>query len=614
MKKNYSVLARLLLVVFLALGFSRPALVLADNVTGSIWTTTSGCGAQNVNHYEVGDTVYVRYANFELGQYALTIDQVSGPDKTRVEGPVTLTLKANGCFAAHTISASEAGNEYTLDLGKGHNDNYGVNKAKTATPTTTITPTETTPAVTVTTPDVIETTPAVVETTPAVIETTPAVVETTPAVIETTPTVVETTPAVIETTPAVVETTPAVVETTPVVVETTPAAPEATLAVPEITSTLPAGSSGAVDPIVTSAPVIAPVVPASVPVVLQIPVTGQTNNNALYIPVTGSRVIVAGFGHTCMTMNDGRVVCWGLNTSGQVGNGTSVDQWQAVYVMDLSGVMNLTAGSLHTCALTSDNEVWCWGENSSGQLGNGSIANSSIPVLVTGLPAKVISFTAGEAFTCAQLDNNETWCWGENGLGQLNDGTTIDRSNPVKSILSSDQIAISGGQSSLLSSSFLDVTAWSSQQNNAVQNINSPLSISANRWNEAGCAVTGDGTINCWDFDHSSFIVSSLLPALEVDAGSAHNCVLNDDLTVSCWGNNDRGQLGNGTNADSTSARLIDNLVKVHDLAVGANHTCVLQGFAQAALCWGENTYGQLGIKSTNDSNTPRWVYPPIEN
>jgi hypothetical protein len=93
-----------------------------------------------------------------------------------------------------------------------------------------------------------------------------------------------------------------------------------------------------------------------------------------FIPVTGGTIIASGLGHSCMTTSDNRVLCWGLNSSGQVGDETNVNRQTAVFVKDLDGVYNLTLGSRHSCALTSEGEVWCWGENSSGQLGNGSTA------------------------------------------------------------------------------------------------------------------------------------------------------------------------------------------------------------------------------------------------
>ncbi|PKO01166.1 MAG: hypothetical protein CVU42_01595 [Chloroflexi bacterium HGW-Chloroflexi-4] len=362
-------------------------------------------------------------------------------------------------------------------------------------------------------------------------------------------------------------------------------------------------------PTATTDVVTTPIIPVTggTPSALVIPITGGK-----LIPVTGGTLIVSGLGHSCMTYNDGKVICWGLNTSGQVGDGTYLDQHKPAYVKDLQGVLNLTAGSKHTCALTIDGEIWCWGENNSGQLGDGSTMNSNIPVKVDGLPEKVLAITAGEEFTCAQLMNQDVWCWGNNEVGQLNDGTTINQTKPVKSKLNTMLAQISGGQGLLLGSDFFgSVNKWTKVQAAAVQQLGGSLSISANRWGDSGCAVASDGSVKCWDSNLVSAPVKDALPAMEVGAGLAHNCAINTDETVSCWGTNQTGQLGNGTNVDSLSATLVKNLMSAHALAVGAKHTCTLNGTSNVATCWGENTFGQLGNDTTNSSNSPVYVIMP---
>ncbi|MRR28954.1 hypothetical protein EG834_01155, partial [bacterium] len=340
---------------------------------------------------------------------------------------------------------------------------------------------------------------------------------------------------------------------------------------------------------------------------LAIPVTGGA-----LIPVTGGTLIVSGLGHSCMTYSNGQVICWGLNASGQLGDGTTVNKTEPVYVKDLSGVLNLTAGSKHTCALTTGGDIWCWGENSSGQLGNGSTTNSNVPVKVAGLPAKVLSITAGEEFTCAQLMNQEVWCWGKNNLGQLNDGTTTNQTSPVKSKLTAMLAQISGGQGTLLGSDVLGtVNEWVKAQSAAVKELANSLSISANRWGDTGCAVAADGSIKCWGSDLVSAAVAGSKPAIEVGTGLDHNCAINSNESVSCWGSNGSGQLGDGTNKDSSSATLVKNLELARVLAVGAHHTCVLAGPTNTPMCWGENTFGQLGNSSTANSNVPVLVVLP---
>ncbi len=329
------------------------------------------------------------------------------------------------------------------------------------------------------------------------------------------------------------------------------------------------------------------------------------------IPVTGGNLIVSGLGHSCMPYND-QVICWGLNSSGQLGDGTKLNSDVAVYVKNLTGILNLTAGSKHTCALTIDGEVWCWGENGSGQLGNGTTDDSSLPVLVTGLPAKVVGLTAGENFTCTQLMNQEIWCWGENGNGQLNDGTTENQTNPVKTLFTTSFAQISGGQYLLLGNDLLgNVANWINVESTTIKQVSNALTVSANRWAVGGCAVTADGKVTCWGSDLTSALVPGTLTSLDVSAGLDHACAINEDQTVSCWGTNNNGELGNATFNESEGAGLVKNLSQVHAVAAGQNHTCILTGSSNTPMCWGDNAYGQLGNNSTTDSNLPVYVILP---
>ncbi len=545
----------------------------------------------------------------------------------------------SGCFAAHTIGSSEGGHEFKVTLGS-KTDNYGVDSQPTATPTNT--PTKTATATPTATPTRVPRHTATPTNTPtntatATPENTATVTPT--ATIEFTATPTNTGTPEDTATPVPTNTPEDTATPEPTNTPQDTATPEPTntpqdTATPEPTNTPQDTATPENTPtqVVTEVPTDVPtdnptdvptVVVTSPPVALVIPVTGATPTAKpkLVIPVTGAgRIIVAGLGHTCMTYGS-NVVCWGLNSSGQLGNGKTANELVPVYVKNvsgdgkLSGVVNLTAGSIHTCALTSKNEVYCWGANSSGQLGNGSTTNSSLPVLVTGLPSdQIVALTAGEKFTCVQLKNQDVWCWGENGNGQLNDGTTTNRTSPVKSLLTTKLSEISGGQSNLLGSDVLSLDAYSKALAAKVSQLVGPLSISANRWGETGCAVASDGTVKCWGSDLVSAAVKDAVAALKVGTGIDHNCVINDNLTVSCWGANTQGELGNGNNTNSQSAVLVKNLNKANDIAVGANHTCVLQGSNNVAICWGDNTYGQLGDNSTVASNVPMWVYPPIEN
>jgi hypothetical protein len=147
---------------------------------------------------------------------------------------------------------------------------------------------------------------------------------------------------------------------------------------------------------------------------------------------SGVVAVAAGGSHTCALNTDGGVVCWGANAKGQLGDGTTVQRSAPVTVSGLSsGVTAITAGSFHTCARLSSGVVKCWGSNSSGQLGDGSTEDRTVPVPVSGLASDVTTVAAGGNHTCALKTNARVMCWGANGSGQLGDGTTTMRKTPV---------------------------------------------------------------------------------------------------------------------------------------------------------------------------------------
>ena len=165
---------------------------------------------------------------------------------------------------------------------------------------------------------------------------------------------------------------------------------------------------------------------------------GTTNlrTKPLKVKKLGSNIkaVAAGYGHTCAITASGGVKCWGMNDSGELGNGTLKDQRRPVSVVGLSkGVVQVTASSGgHTCALLKDGTVKCWGSNWAGQLGDGSHIDKLTPVKVTGLPGAVRAIDAASSMTCALITDGTMYCWGDNRYGQLGDGTTDVRWTPVQ--------------------------------------------------------------------------------------------------------------------------------------------------------------------------------------
>lgn len=162
---------------------------------------------------------------------------------------------------------------------------------------------------------------------------------------------------------------------------------------------------------------------------------GTTTGSNVPVDVTGLTAgmasLAANNDHTCAVGTDGGMKCWGANNSGQLGNNSYTSSPTPVQVTGLtSGVAAATAGGFHTCALMTDGTARCWGYNSDGELGNGTTTDSPTPVIVTGL-AGGADISSGNTHTCVARSDGSAVCWGANDMGQLGNGTMAASSTPV---------------------------------------------------------------------------------------------------------------------------------------------------------------------------------------
>ncbi len=307
-------------------------------------------------------------------------------------------------------------------------------------------------------------------------------------------------------------------------------------------------------------------------------------------PVTPK--VVTGDSHTCALSAAGEVSCWGDNYYGQLGDGQALPGADSALPvrMNLANVLNLAAGYNHNCAVLPKGTVYCWGENTLGQLGDGTSTSSSTPVNVAGL-SNITSVAAGFDHTCALLASGTVKCWGSNVYGQLGDNGTVSTSGtPV------DVVNLTGG-----------------------------VAISAD--GNTTCVVKNDGTIACWGENGIGQLgngdnvdspipvaVSNISDAIKVSVGITHTCALSKSGAVSCWGDNFYGQLGDETVSDSNVPIPVKSLAEpVVALSAGGGYdgegteygaTCVVTN-SNATLCWGSNSNSQLGDETTVDSVKP---------
>jgi alpha-tubulin suppressor-like RCC1 family protein len=288
--------------------------------------------------------------------------------------------------------------------------------------------------------------------------------------------------------------------------------------------------------------------------------------------------LAAGATHTVALKSDGTVWTWGLNTYGELGDGTNDFHSTPVQVSGLSGVAAVTATGFHSVALKSDGTVWAWGANGDGQLGDGTTTDRLTPVPVSGLGG-VTAVAAGYLHIVALKSDGTVWAWGANGDGQLGDGTTTDRLTPVP-------VSGLGGVTAVSAGSFHTV------------------------------ALKSDGTVWAWGSTYeitpgvpptvhlTPVLVSGLSGVTAVAAGSDYTVALKSDGTVWAWGSNYHGQLGDGTTIDRFTPVPVSGLGSIIAVAASESHTVALKSDG-TVWAWGTNSGGGLGDGTTIDRLTP---------
>ena len=247
-------------------------------------------------------------------------------------------------------------------------------------------------------------------------------------------------------------------------------------------------------------------------------------------------------------------------------------------------------GFSHSCAVSCSDNVICWGDNRFGQLGSDDNMTTMNHVHIS----NVVQISAGAIHTCALKNDSTVACWGNNRFGQLgnslNNGTKNSNLIPL------------------------------------IVNIENVKQISAGAIHT--CALKNDGSVFCWGFNKFGQLGNSTNIGLEnsttvtplnvninnvkqISAGKRHTCALKNNGTVSCWGINRYGQLGNSANTIINYPNSIPvdvNIDNVKQISAGGIHTCALKNDGTVA-CWGWNMFGQLGneknIGSTNPNFTP---------
>lgn len=297
-----------------------------------------------------------------------------------------------------------------------------------------------------------------------------------------------------------------------------------------------------------------------------------------------AETLSAGENHTCILKSSGQAYCWGDNSVGQLGNGTTESSLVPVAVSGGLRFTSISAGWDHTCGVTADNDAYCWGRGRYGRLGNGSAENSVIPGAVSGgLSFDLVD--SGLAHTCGITTDGDAFCWGRGEDGILGNNSVESSLVPVP---------VSGGHT------FSSINAGSATT----------------------CGITSNGDAYCWgasDFGNllgqgDDELERKIAPGLvagefdfrpnSVSVGLDHVCAITTADEAVCWGRGRYGKLGIGTAGglgvieNLKTPRKVNGNIPFSLLATGVFQTC---GIATGgnAYCWGRNGSGQLGDGTT---------------
>lgn len=389
--------------------------------------------------------------------------------------------------------------------------------------------------------------------------------------------------------------------------------------------------------------------------------SSQTTTTQLKIKVSATlSQLASGNNHNCLLV--GKIPrCWGDNSQGQLGNDNlGVDSGNLVNVFGNVGEVNkLYAGADYSCLINKNADAYCWGDNTGGQLGRGTSGDKPAPVMVdanfdgygkvTDLYLNNIGsdISGSQYITCANLlFNNKQSCWGGNGIGwdfnlishTLPLSVEENESNPIAFKIS-DLASSNFSRKTTIGHNFLCYIDSSQHQGKILCRGNDGTSQQKSVLGQAGGIILQSNTdpgpytspVLTWlnsTFGINEMGIPNLFPVAQtlkspfnegvigLASGLRFSCGFNTNDEVFCWGENNMNQLGNSSGvAFSDIPSLVQGLPTsdafVVDIKAGRNFACAL--IASKAYCWGSNSSGQLGRGTTGgSSNTPMPVQLPV--
>ncbi len=323
----------------------------------------------------------------------------------------------------------------------------------------------------------------------------------------------------------------------------------------------------------------------------------------------GIKQVAAGGSNTCVLFDDGTARCFGAEGSRRGQRGITP-------VAGIFSATELALGAAHSCARLDDGSVQCWGANTFGQVGDGTIEGPRPPTPVLGL-SDATAIAAGNEHTCAIVAGGKVVCWGRGDHGEFG-GPAPRRIAPSaagKPKVVPDEPSLSRPEPGGPSTAIAGVTGASL------------VALGVRH----GCILMRGGRVGCFGEDDSNQLgtafvasdtgkpkpafrpaptlrlvtVKGIEGAIAISLGARHGCAIVSGGAVRCWGDNTKGQLGDGTTQSRTESVAVADISNATALALGAEHSCVLDSGKGHVRCWGDNAHNQLGDGTTTAHSSP---------
>ena len=323
---------------------------------------------------------------------------------------------------------------------------------------------------------------------------------------------------------------------------------------------------------------------------------GSTESSMTPVAVSGDlqlKSISAGWDHTCGVTVDDEAFCWGRGRYGGLGNGSSENSMVPTAVSGGMSFESVNSGMGHTCGITSDGDGYCWGRNEDGILGNNSVEGSLVPIPVSG-GHKFGSLNAGSATTCGITTNGDAYCWGASDFGNLLGQGPDERDRKLAPGLVAGEFDFRPNSISV----GLDHIC-------AVTTADKAVCWGRGRYGKLGIGP-GDG-LGVIENLMTPREVEGNISFAQITTGLFQTCGIATDGKAYCWGRNGSGQLGDGTTTMRVEPAAVSADFEFAELTIGVDHACGVSS-DDDIYCWGNGNAGKLGTRSSENKLTPTKV------